>query len=62
MEIGGQITSNLSSPAAKVVFIVAGCIALYLAIKIGHFLLRILFGLAGLVLIGLVIWWVFNRQ
>jgi hypothetical protein len=62
MEIVGQITPNLSSPAAKVVLVIVGCVALYLAIKIGHFLLRILFGLVGLALIGLVIWWFLHRQ
>jgi hypothetical protein len=62
MEIGGQITSNMSSPAAKVVLVVAGCLALYLALKIGHFLLRILFGMAGAILLGVVILWFLHQQ
>ncbi len=58
----GQITPDLSSPTAKVVVVIAGCLVLYVAFKVGGFILKILFGLVGLALLGGAIWWFFFRH
>jgi hypothetical protein len=59
-----QITSGWSSDSglARVVMVAAGCLVLFVAFKVGHFLLKILFGLAGLALLGGSIWWFFFRH
>jgi len=50
----GQITTNLTSPVVQVAMLAAGAIALFVAVKIGGFILKMLLGLAVL---GGVIWW-----
>lgn len=59
MIINGQFILDLSSPATRVLVVVAGLLALYLAFKIGYFILRMLLALAGLALLGGFIWWIF---
>jgi hypothetical protein len=39
-----------------------GVVALFLAIKIGHFILRLVFGLIGLAAIVGAVWWFFLRH
>ena len=53
MVLFGQITTNLTSPAVQVTMLVAGAIVLFVAVKIGGFILKLLLGLAAIALI----WW-----
>jgi hypothetical protein len=53
----GQITTNMSSPAVQIAVVVAGCLVLYAAFKIGAFILKILLGLVALALLGGATWW-----
>jgi hypothetical protein len=62
MDIINQSSTNLSSPVAKVIVVIAGCLVVYAAFKVGSFILKIVFGLAGLALLGGAIWWFFLRQ
>jgi hypothetical protein len=59
-----QITSSWSSASdlAKVVMVLAGCLVLFVAFKVGGFILKILFGLAGLALLVGSFWWFFSRN
>jgi hypothetical protein len=43
----GQISANMSSPAVQVAVVVAGCLVLYVAFKIGFVILKIV-----------LVWWV----
>jgi hypothetical protein len=52
----GQISANMSSPAVQVAVVVAGCLVLYVAFKIGFVILKIVLGLAGLALLGGASW------
>lgn len=58
MEISKQIISSWPSASGlvRVGFILAGCLILFVALKIGNILLKILIGLVGLALLGGVIW------
>ena len=47
----------MSSPAVQVAVVVAGCLVLYVAFKIGFVILKIVLGLAGLALLGGASWW-----
>jgi hypothetical protein len=51
--------SNHPNPGALVVMGVAGVVAIFLALKIGHFVIRMLFGLAGLALLAGGVAWLF---
>jgi hypothetical protein len=53
----GQISANTPSPAVQVAVVVAGCLVLYVAFKIGFVILKILLDLAALALPGGAIWW-----
>jgi len=57
MVLFGQITNNLSSPAVQVAVVVAGCLVLYLAFKIGLVVLKVALGLVVLALLGGASWW-----
>lgn len=57
-----NILANLPAPLLKVVIIALGLLALFLAIKVASFMLRIVFVLFGLALSGSVVWWLFFRQ
>lgn len=61
MIIIGQVTTDWSSAAVKVAMVVAGCLGLFIAAKVGGFIFKILFGLAGLALLAGAIWWFFFR-
>jgi len=50
----GQITTSITSPVVQVAMLAAGAIVLFVAVKIGGFILKMLLGLAVL---GGVIWW-----
>jgi hypothetical protein len=61
MNIQMPDTSHLPPVVVKAIVVVLGVLALYLAIKIAHFLLKILFTLIGLALLGFLVWWEFFR-
>ena len=45
------------SPALKVVTVLGGVIALFVAVKVGKVIIRLLFGLIGLALLAGVVCW-----
>ena len=53
----GQITTHLSPLVVQVVIVAAGCLLLYVAVKIGYVILKLVLGLAALALLGGAIWW-----
>lgn len=53
----GQITTSMSSPAVQIAVVVAGCLVLYVAFKIGLVILKILLGLVALAVLGGATWW-----
>ena len=62
MDMIEQIKTVTLSHGSMVVIAVVGILALILAMKIGHFLARLLLGLIALVAIGGVIWWFLLRS
>ncbi len=50
------------SPALKVAIVVGGLIALFVAAKVGQVIIKVLFGLIGLALLGGAVWWFLLRQ
>jgi len=61
MNILGQITVSGFSPALKVALVLVGIIALFVAIKVGQVMIRLLFGLLALGLLAGSIWWLLAR-
>jgi hypothetical protein len=57
-----NILANLPAPLLKVVVIALGLLALFLALKVAGFMLKIVFVLIGLALSGSAVWWLFFRQ
>jgi hypothetical protein len=59
MDSLNQITSSWSSSSTlvKVAMVAAGCLVLFVAFKVGHIILKLLFGLVGLALLGWAVWW-----
>ena len=51
-----QIAMSEFSPALKVAAVLGGIIALFVATKVGHVMIRLLFGLIGLALLGGAVW------
>jgi hypothetical protein len=62
MNIFAQMTLSEFSPALKAATVIAGIIALFVAIKIGQVMMRLLFGLIGLALLGGAVWRFLLRQ
>ena len=64
MNIINQITSSWESAAGltKVAIVVASCLMLFVALKVGRFFLKLILGLVGLGLLGGAIWWFFVRH
>jgi hypothetical protein len=50
------------SPALKAAIVVGGIIALLIAMKVGQVVIRLLFGVIGLALLGGAIWWFLVRH
>ena len=50
------------SPALKAGVVLGGVIALFIAMKVGQLMIRILFGLIGLPLLGRAAWWFVMRH
>ena len=57
-----DIFEQLKGSNLMVVIVVVGVVALFLAIKIGHFILRLVFGLIGLAVIAGAVWWLFLKH
>jgi hypothetical protein len=53
----GQITTHMFSPVVQVAVLVVGCLAVYVAFKIGIAILKIVLGLVGIMLLVGAIWW-----
>jgi len=62
MDIIQQLKAGILSHGSMAVIAVVGIVALILAIKIAHFLTRLLLGLIALTAIGGAIWWFFLRH
>jgi len=58
MALIDQITTNMASPVVQVPMLAAGGLVLFVAVKIGGFILKMLLGLA---LLGGVIWWFLSK-
>ena len=58
MALFGQITTNMTPPVVQAGILAAGAIVLFIAVKIGGFILKMLLGLAAL---GGVIWWFLSK-
>ena len=50
------------SPALTAAIVLGGIIALFIAIRIGQVMIRLLFGLIGLALLGGTVWWFLARH
>ena len=61
MDIIQQLKAGVLSHGSMAVIAVVGIVALILAIKIAHFLTRLLLGLIALTAIGGAVWWFFLR-
>lgn len=57
-----DIFEQLKGTHLMLVIAVVGVVALFLAIKIGHFILRVVFCLIGLAAIVGAVWWFFLRH
>jgi hypothetical protein len=53
MVLLSQITNNPVSPAILVAIVAAGCLVLFVVVKIGGVILKLLLGLAGIA----IVWW-----
>lgn len=63
MNIFAQMAMSEFSPALKVATALGGVIALFVAIKIGRTMIKLLFGLISLALLGgAVAWWFLVRH
>jgi hypothetical protein len=50
------------SPALKAAIVLSGVFALFIAMKVGQLMIRMLFGLIGLALLGGAAWWFLMRH
>lgn len=57
-----EFVSGRSGLPEKLMVVLIGLLALYAAMKIGHFVIRLLFGLLGLAILAGGIWWFFFRH
>ena len=62
MDIIQQLKAGILSHGSMAVIAVVGVVALVLAIKIAHFLARLLLGLIALAAIGGAVWWFFLKH
>lgn len=58
----GLIEAKESFPVATVAIVVAGGLVLFVAFKVGRFVLRLVVGLVALALLGGAWWWFFLRH
>lgn len=52
-----QLTASELSPALKFATVLGGIVALFVAMKVGHILIKLLFGVLGLAILGGAVWW-----
>lgn len=57
-----QIKTAILSHSSMAVIGIVGILALILAVKVAHFIGRLLLGLIALAAIGAAIWWFFLRN
>jgi hypothetical protein len=62
MNILAQITLSEFSPALKVATVLGGIIVLVVAMRVGQVLIKLLFGLTGLAILGGAAWWFLGRH
>jgi hypothetical protein len=60
--IFAQITTSEFSPVLKVATVLGGIIALFVAMRVGQVLIKLLFGVIGLAILGGAVWWFFLRH
>jgi hypothetical protein len=53
MVLFGQITTNMSSPAVQVAMLAVVVVVIFVAVKIGGVILKLILGLAAIALV----WW-----
>ena len=61
MESTNTFINSLPPVVVKGGIVVLGVLAIYVAVKIAHFVFKIIFALIGLGLIGFLVWWEFLR-
>ena len=57
-----QLKTGLFSHGSMAVIAVVGIVALILALKVAHFIIRLILGVIALAAIGGAVWWFFLRQ
>ena len=57
-----DIFEQLKGNNLALVIVGLGVVGLLLALKLGHFILRLVFGLIGLVAIAGAVWWLFLKH
>ena len=62
MDIIEQLKTGLFSHGSMAVIAVVGIVALILALKVAHFIIRLILGVIALAAIGAAVWWFFLRQ
>ena len=62
MDMIEQIKAGVFSHSSMAIIAVVGILALILAWKIVHLILRVMFVLLGLAAIGTAVWWFFLRH
>ena len=61
MDMIEQIKAGIFTHGSMAVIAVVGILALILALKVAHFLIRLMLGLVALAAIGGAVWWFFLR-
>jgi hypothetical protein len=62
MDMIEQLKTGLLSHGSMAVIAVIGIVALILALKVAHFIIRLILGVIALAAIGGAVWWFFLRQ
>jgi hypothetical protein len=62
MDMIEQLKTGLFSHGSMAVIAVVGIVALILALKVAHFIVRLILGVIALTAIGAAVWWFFLRQ
>ena len=57
-----DIFEQFKASNPMLIIVVVGVVALFIAIKIGHAILRLVFGLIGLAAIVGAVWWLFLKH
>ena len=57
-----DIVEQLKARNPMIIIVVVGVVALFLAIKLGHAILRLVLGLIGLAAIVGAVWWFFLKH